>query len=172
MKYVVVDIEADGPIPGKYSMISLGAVALDDLSKTFYTEIRPISEEWVPEALNVSGFTRKQTLKFPFTATDAMQNFRDWLGLEVGGSRFLFVSDNAGFDWMFVCWYFHQFLGENPFGHSPASITWLYKGLARNTRADFRKDGLRQRRHTHNALDDALGNAEALLKMRDKGLKL
>jgi hypothetical protein len=26
MAYIMVDIEADGPIPGDYSMISLGAV--------------------------------------------------------------------------------------------------------------------------------------------------
>jgi hypothetical protein len=29
MPYVIVDIEADGPIPGDYSMISLGAVVVE-----------------------------------------------------------------------------------------------------------------------------------------------
>ena len=36
MSYIVVDIEADGPIPGDYSMICFGAVIVDEnLDKTF-----------------------------------------------------------------------------------------------------------------------------------------
>ena len=31
---------------------------------------------------------------------------------------------------------------------------------------------LRETRHSHNALDDAKGNAEAILKMQDMGIKL
>jgi len=35
MSYIMMDIEADGPIPGDYSMISLGAVLVEPtLSKT------------------------------------------------------------------------------------------------------------------------------------------
>lgn len=30
MSLIMVDVEADGPIPGDYSMISLGAVRVDD----------------------------------------------------------------------------------------------------------------------------------------------
>ena len=33
--YIVCDIEADGPIPGPYSMISLGAVAIDKLGTKY-----------------------------------------------------------------------------------------------------------------------------------------
>lgn len=36
MSYVMVDIEADGPIPGDYSMVSFGAVIVEpSLSKAF-----------------------------------------------------------------------------------------------------------------------------------------
>jgi hypothetical protein len=31
---------------------------------------------------------------------------------------------------------------------------------------------LRETRHTHNPVDDARGNAEALLKMKEMGLKI
>ena len=65
MSYVMVDIEADGPIPGDYSMICFGAVIVEpSLSRTFYGQLRPISEQWQPEALAVSGFTRERTLAF------------------------------------------------------------------------------------------------------------
>ena len=37
MSLIVVDVEADGPIPGKYSMVCLGAVVVEPtLSRTFY----------------------------------------------------------------------------------------------------------------------------------------
>jgi hypothetical protein len=66
MSWIMVDIEADGPIPGDYSMVSFGAVVVEPgLERTFNGELRPISKKFVPEALAVSGFTREQTLAFP-----------------------------------------------------------------------------------------------------------
>jgi hypothetical protein len=82
---VVVDVEADGPVPGLYSMISFGAVIAEPgFQRTFYAELRPISEEWNPQALSVSGFTREQTLAFP-DPRDAMQNFDLWLTKNIQG---------------------------------------------------------------------------------------
>ena len=64
----MVDIESDGPIPGDFSMISFGAVLVDSaLDKTFYGQLKPISDLYIPEALAVSGFTRDEvsTLMIP-----------------------------------------------------------------------------------------------------------
>jgi hypothetical protein len=168
MPYVMVDIEADGPIPGDYSMISLGAVVVEPgLSRTFTTRLRPISERWVPEALAVSGATREETLTWD-DPRDAMTRFSTWVtGL---GRRPMFVSDNNGFDWMFVCWYLHHFTAANPFGHSSTNLGSLYKGLARDVRASFKH--LRRTAHTHDPLDDARGNAEAMLALPGLGLKV
>ena len=168
MSYVMVDIEADGPIPGDYSMVSLGAVIVDDaLDRTFYGEFRPISDQWNPEALAVSELTREQTMEFEEPVV-VMQRFADWLAAESQG-RPRFISDNNGFDWMFVCWYFHHFLGENPFGHSSANLGSMYKGLVRDCFKNFKH--LRKTKHTHHPVDDARGNAEALLQMkREMGL--
>ena len=45
MAYIMVDIEADGPIPGDYSMVCLGAVVVEPaLVRTFYGQLRPISD--------------------------------------------------------------------------------------------------------------------------------
>jgi hypothetical protein len=72
---------------------------------------------------------------------------------------------------MVVNWYFHAFLGENPFGHSSTNLGSLYKGLVKDFKKNFKH--LRRSRHTHNPVDDARGNAEALLHMRDElGLKI
>lgn len=107
MTYISVDVEADGAIPSDYSMISLGAVVVDStLDKTFYGQLRPISDNYNPQALAVSGFTREQTLEFDDPKL-VMINFREWLREVVPqGSKPIFISDNNGFDWMFVCWYF------------------------------------------------------------------
>src|SRR5438046_2038913 len=53
--YVAVDIEADGPLPGLYSMLSLGMAAVGFPELRFYTEMRPISDQFQPEAVAVSG---------------------------------------------------------------------------------------------------------------------
>lgn len=162
MKYVVVDVEADGPYP-VYSMLSLGAVDLDDLTNTFYIKIEPQSDSFVPEALAASGFT-EITREDGIRPTEAMREFQYWLSTLANGDRIRFVSDNAGFDWQFVNYYFHYYLGRNPFGFSPLSITSLYNGLTMDMRKSFKH--LRDTKHTHNALDDAIGNAEALNKLR------
>jgi hypothetical protein len=169
MAWIMVDVESDGPIPGDYSMICIGAIVVEpELHRTFYGRLRPISDRFVPEALAVSGFTREQTLAFD-EPQSVMTALRDWL--QSGQGRPIFISDNNGFDWQFINWYFHHFLGENPFGHSSANLGSLYKGMQKDMFVNFKH--LRKTAHTHHPVDDARGNAEALLEMRDKmGLKI
>ena len=43
--YIVTDIEADGPVPGLYSMISLAAAAVDEKGEvlsTFFENLLPL----------------------------------------------------------------------------------------------------------------------------------
>ena len=170
MSYIMVDVEADGPIPGDYSMVSFGAVVVEpSLSKTFYGQLKPISEKWIPEALQVSGFSREETLAFD-DPREVMQQFAAWLE-EASTGRCFFISDNNGFDWGFVNWYFHHFLQNNPFGHSSTNLGSLYKGVVKDTFASFKH--LRKTKHTHHPVEDAIGNAEALLAMKqDLELKI
>lgn len=169
MSWISIDIEADGPIASDYSMVSFGAVIVEpELSKTFYAELRPVSDAFVPEALAVCNFTREETLTFG-DPKEAMENFRDWIA-ENSKGRPRFISDNTGFDWQFINWYFHHFLGENPFGHSSTNLGSLYKGMEKDMFTSFKH--LRKTAHTHNALDDAMGNAEAILALKDLGLKI
>jgi hypothetical protein len=165
MSYIMVDVETDGEIPGDYSMISIGAVVVrPGLDLTFYGKLAPISEKWSEEALKVSGHTRAETLRFesPFTI---MLHFDEWLSRVNVGKRPMFISDNNGFDFMFVSWYFWHFLGRNPFGHSSTNLGSLYKGLVKDTFHNFKH--LRKTKHTHHPVDDAKGNAEALLYMKE-----
>jgi hypothetical protein len=165
MSWIMVDIESDGPIPGDYSMVCFGAVLVEpSLTKTFYGQLKPISDKWIPEALAVSGFTREQAMAFPEPAS-VMSEFCDWLGKNSSGQP-RFISDNNGFDWQFINWYFHHFLGANPFGHSSTNLGSLYKGAVRDVFKNFKH--LRRTAHTHHPVDDAKGNAEALLTMKEQ----
>jgi inhibitor of KinA sporulation pathway (predicted exonuclease) len=163
MSWIMVDIEADGPIPGDFSMIEIGAVLVDiegqDLSQRFSANLRPISDKYEPDALSVSGYGRDQTQTFE-DPTAVMERFEKWVEEKSVGKP-IFISDNNGFDWMFVCWYLHHFCHKNPFGHSSANLGWFYKGLEKDFAASFK--GFRAHAHTHKAIDDALGNAEAFL---------
>jgi len=165
MSYIMVDIESDGPIPSDYSMICFGAVIVKgDLQETFYGQLCYISNNWIPENLAVSGFSRDQVLTFP-EPRGVMLKFEKWLEVNSVGKP-IFISDNNGFDWQFINWYFHYFIGRNPFGHSSMNLNSLYKGLRVDMRAHCRE--LCITKHTHNPVDDATGNAEALISMNDR----
>ncbi len=161
---VMVDIESDGPCPGMHSMVCFGAVIVEaGFQRTFYAQLKPISETYIPEALAISGFTREETMKFP-DPRDAMQNFEIWLQKNIPhGKRPIFWSDNNGYDYSFMNYYFWHQLGRNPFGWSSANMGSFYKGQVGDLHAKFKH--LRDTKHTHHPVDDAKGNAEALLKM-------
>lgn len=173
MSLFMIDIEADGPIPFKYSMISFGAVKITediDSSPTFYHTLKPISEAWNPESLSISGFTREETLTFEDPKT-VMKKFYDWIIENNKNGRPVFISDNNGFDFAWINWYFHYFIGENPFGWSSRRIGDFYSGLTHDWYSQWKH--LRKTNHTHNALDDALANTSAFLEMiKVHGIKM
>lgn len=172
MSYIVVDVESDGPIPHKYSMVCFGAVVVDpSLSKTFYGKVKPISETYIEEALKVSGFTRQDHEGFD-DPKEVMDLFAQWLTQNSRG-RPIFISDNPAFDWQWINWYFHTYTGKNPFGFSARRIGDLYCGMKMDAGLNTEwKKLLRKTIHDHNPVNDAIGNAEAILAMKEMGLKI
>lgn len=163
MSWFMVDVESDGPAPGLYSMISIGVVLVEPgLQRTFGGRLRPLDDAtYDPNALLVSRLTHENTLKFP-DPQETMQKLSDWVAANnAPKSKPRFISDNNGFDWQFVNYYCWRFLGKNPFGHSSTNLGSLYKGAVRNMCENFKH--LRKTKHTHDPVDDAKGNAEALL---------
>lgn len=169
MSLIVVDVESDGAIPHKYSMVCFGAVIVEpSLSKTFYGKTKPVSDLWIPEALAVSGISREEHKTFDEPKV-VMENFAKWIKANSDG-RPVFISDNPAYDWQFINYYFHYYLGENPFGFSARRIGDLYCGMVKDSFAKWKH--LRKTIHDHNPVNDAKGNAEALLQMKQMGLKL
>ncbi len=161
--YVAVDVEADGPIPGPYSMISLGMAVAGRTDLSFYTELRPISDAFEPRALAVSGLDRDRLLREAPPAEEAMHAAAGWVnGLRPIG-RPVFLAAPAVWDGMFVHWYFLRFLGHSPFGATGSGIDLRSYWMGRTgcewveTRKGKIKHalGLVDLPHTHHAGEDA-----------------
>lgn len=171
MSYIVVDVESDGPIIGSHSMVCFGAVYIDEkhkLNQTFYSGvIMPETEAYHPEALAVSGITREQQLKGQNPHT-VMGKFEDWLSQYKG--KPILISDNNGYDASWINWYFHMYLGRNPFGWSSRRIGDMFAGFMNDPYYRWKKH--RKTSHTHNPVDDAKGNAEALIWLQKQGFKI
>jgi hypothetical protein len=181
--YFSVDIEADGPIPGPFSMLSFGLVvagrfdgrqfeSLLDRRATFYRELKPISSSFVPEALEVSGLDRDRLGRAAADPRDAMTEARRWVLDEAHDDRPVLTGFPLMFDWLFVYWYFERFAeGGSPFGHSAGlDMKTMYQQKAAVTTSDAGlhdlPDALQPvQPHTHNALDDALRQAEIFVRL-------
>jgi DNA polymerase III epsilon subunit-like protein len=161
--YIAVDVEADGPIPGPYSMISLGMAVVGQPREIFYTELRPISDTFDPKALAVSGLDREKLLREAPEAATAMQAAARWInGLRKVG-RPVFLAAPAVWDGMFIHWYFMRFTGRSPFGQTGSGIDlrsyWMgMKGLdwseTRKGKIKYSL-GVEGLEHTHHAGEDA-----------------
>jgi len=58
VSYFMVDVEADGPCPGRYSMVSFGAIHVTPaLDASFFGRLRPASDTFLAEALANSGLS-------------------------------------------------------------------------------------------------------------------
>lgn len=168
MSIFVLDIESDGQIIGKHSMICFGVVKLTpELDTTFYGKVKPISNEYDPNTLAISGFSREEHEQFddPYIV---MNNFNIWI-LKHSKGRPIIFSDNNGYDASWINYYFLLFLGVNPFGWSSRRIGDLFCGTEHNLYYKWKKhrDTVKYP-HNHHPLSDALSNASALLYLLNK----
>jgi hypothetical protein len=173
--YVAADVEADGPVPGPYSMISLGLAVAGRPDLSFYTEIRPISDDFVAQALAVSGLDRDRLLREAPAAEEAMLAAAAWVnGLRRIG-RPVFLAAPAVWDGMFVHWYFVRFTGRSPFGATGSGVDlrsyWM--GLTGCEWVATRKGGIKHALgltglpHTHHAGEDAAELAQVFQAILD-----
>jgi hypothetical protein len=171
--YVAVDVEADGPIPGPYSMLSLGMAVAGRPELTFYTELKPISDEFIPGALAVSGLDRDRLAAQAPDAQQAMSAARAWVDGLRGTGRPVFLAAPAVWDGMFVHWYFVRFTGSSPFGATGSGVDLRSYWMGR-TAGDWtssrktdilRAVGLRLP-HTHHAGEDAAELAQIFEAVR------
>ncbi len=170
--FISVDVEAAGPIPGEYSLLSIGACDVDDDNSTFECLVKPINRNFDPKALEIAGFTLDELEQIGLQPARAMEVFHQWIRKTSGRDRRrVFVGFNAAFDWSFVNFYFHKYLGENPFGFTALDIKSLYMGVTNCTWDETRSSRIAARVQpklagAHSALQDARYQAEMFRLIR------
>jgi ribonuclease T len=170
--YISVDVETSGPIPGEFSLLSIGACNVDDEGQTFACTLKPITRNADPKALEVSGLSLDELELSGLEPNEAMARFAAWLHKSGAEGSLVFVGFNAPFDWSFVNYYFHRFFGSNPFGFTALDIKAYYMGLTRCAWSDTRSSRIEAvlkplKKGDHNALHDAQYQAELFRLMRD-----
>ena len=164
--FVSVDVETAGPIPGEYSLLSIGACPAFDPDNGFSVEVKPINDRFDPKALEVTGLSIEDLRQRGLDPEAAMNAFSDWLAtLARSDDTLVFVGFNAPFDWSFVNYYFHRFMGQNPFGFTALDIKALYMGATGSSWHDTRSSKVAEHLNpklsgTHDALRDAQYQAE------------
>ena len=176
--YVVVDIENNGPTPGLYSMLAIGATATtkDNETATFYRTILPI--EGAAEHPDTMSWWKTQPEAWEEVTKDAesaeivMNDFCKWLN-ELNAEP-VFVAHPIAVDYTFVSWYLYKFVGTNPFANNKADILLtldlrsFVSGKFNRTLNNSRRSQLPESltkgmpEHTHNAMEDSQGYAVIL----------
>ena len=178
--YLSLDVEASGPFPGQFSLVSLAAVPVRrsqargpwmvDDSDTFYAELQPLEgADELPAATRVHGLTKEYLLAQGQPPAQALADFAAYLArMERRWGRTLAAGWPASFDAPFVGWYSQRFLGHNPLGYKSFDIGSYAQGLFR---CDRKKLHFRlsetgwwdpKNPYPHNALQDALKQAQLL----------
>ena len=167
--YVSTDIEATGPIPGPYSMISLGSAVVDENEKvldTFYEKLL-----WLPGSTmhpstklfwDENPEAWEEVCKEARLPSLVMTEYKKWLNrVQSKYGRPVFVAYPAGFDFTYVYWYLHYFTGNCPYSFSCLDIKTLamaqmksdfYSSVKRNMPERW----LERSKNPHVALDDAI----------------
>lgn len=169
--YISVDIESSGPTPGLYSLLSIGACTISKPRRTFYVELKPITQRVANHAMEYNKLSLEKLEHDGLAPEEAMKSFEDWILHSVpSGVKPIMVAFNAPFEWMFINDYFYKYLGRNPFGHSALDVKSYYMG-ARHT--SWLQTSFQEVSHhymedltiSHHALQDAIDQAVLFQKV-------
>lgn len=182
--YVSVDIEADGPIPGQNSMLSIGAAAFlpdgtmvgtfsQNLHQLSGADEDPATMKWWKEQPDAWAKCRENL----HGVEDTMHDFNLFVRAHCkrhfaqhNELRPVFVGYPAGYDFLFVYWYLMRFTGYSPFGFSALDIktmamTMLDTPFRDTTKRHMPKRWFSEKPHTHVAVDDAIEQGEMFMTM-------
>ncbi|MDP2345427.1 MAG: exonuclease [Deltaproteobacteria bacterium] len=178
--YVSTDIESDGPIPGPHSMLSFGSVAFDDegnelgwFSRNLVTlegaQGHPDTMKWWATQSAAWEACRAD----PRDPATAMKDYVGWL--EALPGKPVFVGYPVAFDFLFVHWYLHRFVGRSPFSHSALDMKTLAMTLLGEpfrfreaTKRNMPRRWFPPIEHNHIAVDDAREQGLIFLAMRNE----
>lgn len=179
--YMCVDIEASGPVPGLFNMVSLGIVPvrMGEDRKWFvdtlelYQEYQPVFPGWDAVAEKIHGISRKHCEEKGMEIKPAMEQLKEFAKGNSKKTRCVFVGHNAPFDWSFVAYYYAYVGMENPFGYNALDTKALAMGKLDLGWLETSKENLQTKlslpvhdeKQVHNALYDARYQAHILAEL-------
>lgn len=135
--FFCVDIEASGPVPALYNLVSIGAVVVSKQEnrwapeeERFYIELKPMAPGFDPGAMKVHGISREHLETHGTPPEEAMRRLAAFVEgrLRKSGGRAVFVGHNAAFDWSYISWYYERYGIPNPFGYKALDSKSLAMG--------------------------------------------
>ncbi len=180
--YISIDIEADGPIPGRNSMLSFGAVAYDEIGDEIDTYEANLDtlDEATPSASTMDWWAAQPEAweacrKDTRPAEEVLPEFLKWVSKF---KRPVIVGYPVTFDFLFLYWYTMAFGGIEDGGRCPFGFSGLdIKTLAMASMGtDYRRSTKRNMpkawfhgapKHNHEALTDARGQGLLFFNILD-----
>jgi len=176
---IIVDVESTGTEPEKHSILSIGALDIDNPENQFYGECRPWDGSHImDEALAVNGFSREEVEnKNKQTEEELVKKFIDWA---LFCNEQTFAGQNISFDRDFIhhaCFRAHinwPFAYRTIDQHSLCFMHMIKQGITPPTnknRTDLNSDkimnyvGIPVEPHPHNALNGAKVVGEAISRL-------
>jgi hypothetical protein len=143
---IMVDVEAAGPTPARYPLLSIGACVVGQPNRRYYDkffpDFSPPHTDEYREAMNVNKLhyltedgPRDGDMYVSLTihqdgprlTAEALTRFMYWVNIQI--ERPLFVAHNAAFDWMFIATYLDKYKLKNTFGHWPFDTKSAYGNI-------------------------------------------
>jgi DNA polymerase III alpha subunit (gram-positive type) len=128
MNYFCLDLEASGPVPPLYNLLSIGVSVVREeagrhvVGASLYLELKPIFPGFDEGAMKVCGLDAARLRREGEEPGAALARLAAFVAEQNAGSPDgpCFVGHNAVFDWSYIAYYYAHFGMPNPFG---------YKGL-------------------------------------------
>jgi hypothetical protein len=176
--YFSADVETDGPIPGPFSILSFAIVYAgsfdgrkftrpSNYDQVLYRELKPISDSFQKEALEVNGLDRARLSIEGMAPAQAMTEAFHWVTANANGAKPVLVAYPLSFDWTWLYWYFMRFCERgSPFDYSrcfdikTALAVKAGIPISQAGRSKLDSSLSSKRQHTHHAVDDAIEQAE------------
>ncbi len=173
--YVSTDIETDGPIPGRNSMLSIGSAAftadkhlISSFSANLETVPGLVADERTRRWWKTQPEAWAACRSNPELPAHVFPRYVAWLKSLPG--TVVFVGYPAAFDFPFVAWYLTEYAQENPFGYAVIDIKSYAMALMRRPYTGIGKRNMPKTwfdplPHTHVAIDDAIEQGHLFCNM-------
>lgn len=177
--FLSIDVEADGPAPGLNNLLSIGLAGFNvekNIVWTFEANLKDIPEgkqnedtmNWWKQPENQEAWDYVQTNREE--PGDVFLRLSSELEQIKKIYKIIVVGWPINYDWMWLNYYFHRYMGENPLGFSARCIGTYAWALSKNQNPSQKIKDLDRWAdpkypHTHKALDDAKEQGALFMNM-------